>query len=80
MIKNLIPPVGRWVVYRKEDVISLQKNYFHNYPPRSKKLIRINLISKFFELKTLKCHLASPDSVSGKDWKALISEWNKDFV
>lgn len=50
----------RWVVYRKEEVISLQKNYFNHYPPKSKKLIRVSLISKFFELKQLKCHLANP--------------------
>lgn len=81
MIKNLIliVPWGR-VVYRKEEVISLQKNYFNQYPPKSKKLIRVSLISEFFELKQLKCHLASPESVSGRNWKALISKWNKYFV
>lgn len=64
----------RWVVYKKEEIISLAENYFHHYEPKSKKLIRINLISKFYELKKLKCHLASPNSVLGKDWKDLLNK------
>ena len=70
----------RWVIYRKEEVINLVEYYFFNYKPKSKKIIRINLISKFFELKKLKYHLSSPNSVHSKEWNDFINKWYKDFM
>lgn len=69
----------RWLISKKEDVINITENYFLLNQPYSKKLIRIKLISKFYELKSLKAHLAKPNSELGKKWANLIEEWKKDF-
>ena len=69
----------RWVIYRKEEVLSLYKNYFHFYPSKSAKMVRINLIPKYYELKELKCHLIDDNSILNKAWKQLINSWNKNF-
>jgi len=65
----------KWTVFRKNEIINLL-NYFLLYPPKSAKHARIKLIPKYLELKSLKAHTATEDSVLGKTWKYLISKWN----
>ena len=67
------------LIISKRDEVILLKFYFSIYPSHSNKLIRINLIYKFYDLIDLKAHLADSNSVLGKDWSNLINEWNKDF-
>jgi len=55
----------KWVVYRKQEIISLLE-YFKLYPPRSAKFARVKLIPKYHELRMLKAHIATESSVLGK--------------
>lgn len=68
------------MVSRKKEVINLQELYFSKYPLKSKKMVRVNLMSKFYQLKSLKAHLSQPDSILGKDWENFKNEWKKDFI
>lgn len=68
------------MVSKKQEVINLQELYFSKYPLKSKKMIRVNLIPKFYQLKSLKAHLSKSDSVLGKDWENFKNEWKKDFI
>ena len=43
----------RWVISKKEEIINIQKNYFSNYIPKSKKLVRLSLIPEFYYLISL---------------------------
>lgn len=56
----------KWVVYREEDVLRLVKGYFKNYPSRTPKGHRLQLLPKYFMLKAQKAHLAVPDSEYGR--------------
>ena len=42
-------------------------------------MVRVNLIPKFYNLKSVKAHLQDPNSDLGKDWENLKNEWQKDF-
>ena len=64
----------KWVVFRKSEIIQLL-DYFKNYPLRSAKKNRVFLISKYFEYRKLKAHLATPDSILGKQWINFIKNW-----
>lgn len=67
----------KWIVYRKQEILNLLE-YFKLYPPRSGKLNRIKLIPKFYELRKLKAHKATENSILGKIWKQFLIKW-KDF-
>ena len=66
----------KWVVYRKSEVLSLL-NYFKVCPARSAKINRILSISKYYELKNLKAHKESSNSILGKAWKKFLFKWEK---
>jgi hypothetical protein len=55
----------KWVIYRKEEINKLL-NYFTLYPLRSAKHVRIKLIPKYHELRSLKAHRSTETSVLGK--------------
>jgi hypothetical protein len=38
--------------------------------------MRINMVNKFYELRNLHVHKASPNSVLGKAWKHYLIQWN----
>jgi LAGLIDADG endonuclease len=65
----------KWVVYRKQEIINLLE-YFKLYPPRSAKFARVKLIPKYHELRGLKAHKASANSVLGKAWKQFLIKWD----
>lgn len=65
----------KWMVFRKEEILNLL-DYFHINPPRSAKKSRIKMIQRYYELKKLKAHKASPNSVEGKLWKNFMDKWN----
>jgi hypothetical protein len=87
MLDSLVPLYGgrvylskgkeqfKWIVYRKSEILNLL-NYFNIYKPRSKKYARLQLINKYYELRSLKAHKASVDSVLGKAWKQFLIKWN----
>jgi hypothetical protein len=51
---------------KKKEVLSLVNDYFKVNPCRSEKIMRINMVNKFYELRNLHVHKASPNSVLGK--------------
>lgn len=69
----------RWLIYDETQALALIDYYFHINPLRSKKWARLVLIKRFYELKNLKAHLASENSVLNKAWKIFLDKWQKDF-
>jgi len=66
----------KWTCYKKKEVLSLINQYFKINPCRSKKMVRINMVHKFYELRNLHAHKASAKSVLGKTWKHYLIKWN----
>lgn len=71
-------------VLKKKEVLSLVNDYFKVNPCRSEKLTRLNMVNRFYELRRLHAHSASPNSDLGKAWKHYLVKWNslldKDIV
>jgi ubiquinol-cytochrome c reductase cytochrome b subunit len=65
----------KWSIQERSD-IELFKSYIKKYPSFSHKKQRLFLINKYFELKDLKAHLASPESNLGKAWIKFNNKWN----
>lgn len=70
----------KWTCYKKKEVLSLINNYFKINPCRTEKMIRINMVDKFYELKKLHAHNASVNSVLGKTWKHYLIKWNSILI
>ena len=66
----------KWTCFKKQEVLFLVNNYFKINPCRSEKMVRINMVDKFFELRKLHAHNASANSVLGKAWKHYLVKWN----
>ena len=66
----------KWTCFKKKEVLSLVDDYFKFNPCRSQKIMRIHMVNKFYELRNLHAHKASPDSVLGKAWKHYLIQWN----
>ena len=66
----------KWTCFKKTEILSLVNNYFKINPCRSEKMVRINMVDKFFELRKLHAHNASANSVLGKAWKHYLVKWN----
>lgn len=64
----------KWTVFRKNEIINLV-NYFKEYPLRSKKKVRINLIEKIYDTFKNSGHNKDESSVYGKIWSKLITKW-----
>ena len=64
----------KWTVFRKDEIADLL-TYFENNPSRSAKMKRLKLLQKYYELKTLKAHLASSNTLLGKSWKNFLKNW-----
>ena len=65
----------KWVVYKKEEIKNLV-NYLNMCQLRSEKGNRILLINRYNELRQLKAHLATEESVMGKAWIELKKKWD----
>jgi carbonic anhydrase len=59
----------KWTCFRKKKVLSLVNDYFKINPCRSEKMVRINMVEKFYELRNLHAHNSSVNTVLGKAWK-----------
>lgn len=66
----------KWYVTKREDILSLVI-YLKAHPLRSAKKNRLLLITKFYELKDLKAHIALPDTLLYKSWQNFLSKWLK---
>jgi hypothetical protein len=66
----------KWICFSKTEVLFLVNNYFKINPCRSEKMIRINMVDKFYELRKLHAHNASANSVLTKAWKHYLIKWN----
>jgi len=66
----------KWTIYNKKEIIKLL-DYFTFCPSRSAKKNRLKSIKRYLELRELKAHLASDNSILGKAWKKFILKWDK---
>jgi len=64
----------KWYVTKKEDILNLIE-YFKNYPSRSAKNNRLQLVPKVYELKAIKAHIAPSGSLLAKSWDTIMSKW-----
>ncbi len=67
----------KWTCFRKREILSLVNSYFKVNPSRSEKRVRLNMANKFYELRQLHAHKATPNSVLGKVWKNFLVKWNQ---
>ena len=66
----------KWTIYKKQEIIKLL-DYFTICPSRSAKNNRLKSIKRYLELRELKAHLASNNSILGKAWKKFLLKWDK---
>ena len=66
----------KWIVYKKSEILKLL-DYFNLCPSRSAKHNRLKLIKRYHELRNLKAHLASNNSILGKAWNKFLLKWDK---
>ncbi len=64
----------KWTVFRQDEISKLRE-YFNINPSRSAKMRRLNLLDKYYQLKTLKAHLSPTTSLLGKSWSNFIKKW-----
>ena len=67
----------KWTCYRKDEILKLVNDYFKINPSRSEKRVRLHMVNKFYELRVLHAHNATPASVAGKSWKNFMIKWDK---
>lgn len=65
----------KYQIYRKNDLFNLIDNYFINYPLRTLKLNRLNLIKQFYDLRTYKNNLNDLKKLN--DWVDFKDKWDK---
>lgn len=66
----------KWTCFRKKEILTLVNDYFKLNPCRSEKLTRLTMANRFYELRQLHAHSASPNSDLGKAWKHFLVKWN----
>lgn len=64
----------KWYITKKEDILNIIE-YFKQYPSKSAKNNRLHLLYKYYELKSMKAHLAEPESLLGKSWLFFLDKW-----
>lgn len=64
----------KWSVFRKDKITKLLA-YFDVNPSRSAKHKRLKLLKDYYELKILKAHIASSNSLLGKNWILFLKKW-----
>lgn len=66
----------KWTCFSKKEILSLVNDYFKVNPLRSEKFTRVTMVNRFYELKKLNAHKASPNSDLGKVWKHFMVKWD----
>jgi cytochrome c/quinol oxidase subunit I/LAGLIDADG DNA endonuclease family protein len=64
----------KWYITKKEDVLKLIE-YFKQYPSRSAKCNRLHLVFKFYDLKSMKAHIALSNTLLSKSWNNFLNKW-----
>jgi len=64
----------KYVIYRKAELFNLIDNYFINYPLKTEKIKRVNLIKEFY---LLKIHRKSQDIQKFNEWVKFKDKWEK---
>jgi hypothetical protein len=67
----------KWTMFRKEEIIKFLEEYIKYYPLKSGKQTRFLLLSKYYELRELKAHLAPENSKLGEAWKEFVKQWEE---
>jgi hypothetical protein len=65
----------RFIISNKSNVLTILNDYFSKYPSRSLKQNRLMLVKKYYELRIMKCHLASKGSSLHKTWVEFNQNW-----
>lgn len=65
----------KWTVFRKDDIYRLME-YFNINPSKSAKQKRLKLLDKYYNLRSQKAHLASPNSLLTKNWNKFLKDWD----
>lgn len=65
-----------WSISSQVNIINMLE-YFRKNPLRSHKLAMINLINKFYELRSLKSNKSEPNMLANKRWDLLKTKWSK---
>lgn len=75
---NIYPMVKvgafKWTVFRKDEITKLIE-YFNVNPSKSAKQKRLKLLHKYYNLRSQKAHLASPNSLLTKNWNKFLKDW-----
>lgn len=66
----------KWTCFSKKEILSLVNDYFKVNPLRSEKFTRVTMVNRFYELRKLHAHKASPNSNLGKAWKYFMIKWD----
>jgi len=66
----------KWTCYKKKEILYLVNDYFKVNPCKSAKYTILIMANKFYELRQLHAHSASPNSDLGKAWKHFLIKWN----
>jgi len=64
----------KYIIYRKAELFNLIENYFINYPLKTQKLKRVNLIKDFY---LLRIHRKSLDIQNFNEWVKFKDKWEK---
>ena len=64
----------KYVLYRKAELFNLIENYFINYPLKTEKMRRVNLIKDFY---LLRIHRNSLDIQKFNEWVKFKDKWEK---
>lgn len=66
----------KWYITKKNDVLEIIE-YFKNYPSKSFKNNRLQLVPTFYDLKDMKAHKANNDTLLAKSLNIFFKKWMK---
>ena len=67
----------KYVIYRKMELFSLIDNYFSKYPLKTEKAKRVNLIKRFYDLRTYNNQKNNLHISKLNAWVSYIDKWEK---
>lgn len=65
----------KWYITEKSTILKMIANYFKQFPSRSAKNSRLHQIPRYYELKELKAHKASNDTILHRSWIIFMEKW-----
>lgn len=64
----------KYIIYRKSELFYLMDKYFINYPLKTEKMKRLNLIKQFYSVRI---NTQSKDINKLNEWIAFKHKWDK---